>query len=110
MAAMTYLSDRFVSTNKIIIAAAVIYAGAVTFAHAAGAEIISAYPGPLCDTVEPLISHRRYVPVSDKVNGREIFRIENGSKVSVCGAPVKGWRHISFGEDSTGWVRAEFVR
>ena len=22
----------------------------------------------------------------------------------------KGWYHISFGEDSTGWVRAEFVR
>ena len=77
---------------------------------AADAEIISAYPGPLCNTVEPVVSHGRYVPVRDRVNGHEIFRIENGSKVAVCGAPVKGWYHISFGEDSTGWVRAEFVR
>ncbi len=78
------------------------------------AEYISVHPGPLCDTVEPLISRGRYVPVSDGVNGHEIFRIENGSKVDVCGAPVKGWFYINFSDDNdhdfTGWVRAEFVR
>jgi hypothetical protein len=31
---MTFVSDRLVSINKIIIAAAVIYTGAVSFAHA----------------------------------------------------------------------------
>jgi hypothetical protein len=31
---MAHFSDRFISTNKLIIAAAVAYAGFVTFAHA----------------------------------------------------------------------------
>jgi hypothetical protein len=81
--------------------------------------IMSVSPGSLCDTVEPVFTRRdSYVPASDQINGRNIFQIENGSKVSVCGAPVRGWRHISFiwvsnnGKDSreyTGWVRREFI-
>ena len=36
---MAYFSDRIVSFPKLIIAAAAIYAGAVTFAHAAGGDV-----------------------------------------------------------------------
>jgi hypothetical protein len=35
---MTTFSDRFVSLNKIVIAAAVLYTGAITFAHAAAVD------------------------------------------------------------------------
>ena len=43
MAAMTYFSDRVVSANKLIIAAAVLYAGALTFAHAASLPAYDPY-------------------------------------------------------------------
>jgi hypothetical protein len=61
------------------------------------------------------VSQRRYVSVTDSANGQEIARIENGYKVAICGAPIKGWFHISFSDPNdvdhelTGWVRAEFV-
>ena len=89
---------------------ATIVAAMMIATPALAVQTLSVFPGPLCDIVEPLFSHGRYVPVSDMPNGPEILRIENGSKVSVCGT-FSSWSHISFtGErDFTGWVRTEFV-
>jgi hypothetical protein len=41
---MACFSDRFVSANKLIIAAAALYAGAVTFAHAADIQGVDGQP------------------------------------------------------------------
>jgi hypothetical protein len=47
-AAMAYFSDRFFSANKLIIAAAVVYAGAVTFAHAFEMPSAQCQADPVC--------------------------------------------------------------
>jgi hypothetical protein len=105
--------------GKIIQALIALLTAIVPMSSAYAAEsVISVSPSSLCNDAEPVFaSHGRYVPVSDRINGREIFRIENGSKVSVCGAPIKGWYRVGFGvgdtsddlHEFTGWVRAEFV-
>lgn len=78
------------------------------------ARQITVAPGPLCNTVEPLIGNSSSVTVYDRMMGKEIFRIESGSKVSVCGHEIRGWLQISFsnvdGHDFTGWVQSKFVR
>jgi hypothetical protein len=73
---MAYFSDRFVSLNKIVLAAAVIYAGAMTFAHAAQTrenDRVDVYHSCLSITVDGYWDqhHNDQVPPTQaEMNGR----------------------------------------
>jgi hypothetical protein len=101
---MATLSDRFVSLNKIIIAAAVVYAGAVTFAHAGPTP--PANPGDM-PTVECQRDNACFAAARDAFNNSAEGKMMNARHAAIEAQYGSHKTAIECVIETNRWIRAE---